>query len=135
MQFNSLYNRLIAESSSREERIELLKKDSVLLAPRPAVFRFSYVVWDHKDSIPYDKIEALRDTGLFNYEYDTCLGSDDYFVFFADFKLNDKICNILTTISCYEDDLKDVLEYDEEKDYYTSFVALEELTKMVNELE
>jgi len=129
LMFNTLYeNFLKEEAPSREDRIRAM--DSFGAAPEP-FFKFTYVSWDWKEPEPHKKIQSLSDTGLFTYQYETSLGSDAYFVFFSDIKLTDRECGELSLVSCYEEELGDIVQYNKDRDYYTCFVSLEELLSTI----
>ena len=131
MLFNKIINNILKEDEdpSREDRIKALDN---LDTPLP-VFKFTYVSWDWKQPEPHEKIQSFSDTGLFPYQYETSLGSDAYFVFFSDIKLTDRECGELSLVSCYEEELEDIVQYNKDEDYYTSFVSLEELLSTIRD--
>jgi len=131
MIFNKIINSILKEdeSPSREDRIKAL--DNLDLTQ--PVFIFTYVSWDWKQPEPHEKIQSFSDTGLFPYQYETSLGSDAYFVFFSDIKLTDRECGELSLVSCYEEELEGVVQYNKDEDYYTSLVSLEELLSLIRD--
>lgn len=131
MIFNKIINSILKEdeSPSREDRIKALDN----LNPTQPVFIFTYVSWDWKQPEPHKKIQSFSDTGMFPYQYETSLGSDAYFVFFSDIKLTDRECGELSLVSCYEEELEGVVQYNKDEDYYTSLVSLEELLSLIRD--
>jgi hypothetical protein len=131
MIFNKIINSILKEDEypSREDRIKALDN----LNPTQPVFIFTYVSWDWKQPEPHKKIQSFSDTGMFPYQYETSLGSDAYFVFFSDIKLTDRECGELSLVSCYEEELEGVVQYNKDEDYYTSLVSLEELLSLIRD--
>lgn len=123
MNFNSIVDKILKEEDfSKEDKLNALKAHN-----KSASFKFSFVAWDHRDEIPYDEIDRIRETNQFPYEYDTNLGSDATYVFFADIKLSESVCNTLMHAIVYIDILEDILEYDGSCDCYTSYAPLDVL--------
>ena len=123
MLFDRVINIVLNEEDfSKEDKLNALKALN-----KPASFKFSFVAWDHRDETPYDEIDRIQETNQFPYEYDTNLGSDATYVFFADIKLSESICNTLMHAIVYIDVLEDILEYDDSCDCYTSYVSLDVL--------
>jgi len=131
MLFDSVINNILKEDSfSKEEKLNALKALN-----KPVEFKFSFVAWDHRDEIPYDEIDIVRKTNQLPYEYDTNLGSDATYVFFADIKLNETICNTLIHATIYLDILEDILEYDDTCQCYISYVPIDVLKHRTLEAE
>ena len=131
MNFNSIVDKILKEEDfSKEDKLNALKALN-----KPAVFKFSLTAWDHRDEIPYDEIDRIRESKQFPYEYDTNLGSDATYVFFADIKLSESICNTLIHATIYIDVLEDILEYDDTCECYTSYVPVDVLRHRALEAE
>lgn len=131
MNFNSIVDKILKEEDfSKEDKLNALKALN-----KPAVFKFSFTAWDHRDETPYDEIDRIRESNQFPYEYDTNLGSDATYVFFADIKLSESICNTLIHATIYIDVLEDILEYDDTCECYTSYVPVDVLRHRALEAE
>lgn len=129
--FNSLVNRVLNEDNelSRQDRIDILKRDKNLLT---SGFKFSFVAWDHQDSMPWEQIDALRATKFFPYEFDTALTHPAiYYIFFADIPLTVTICEVLELATFYLNELEDILVYNREEEYYTSYVSYGKLKERI----
>jgi hypothetical protein len=133
MNFKAFYNNNLREELSREDRIKALKSIPEL---KP-VFKFNYVSWDWKEPQPNEELEIFDDREMFPFVYETSLGSDAYFVFFSDIRLSERDCSALTIVTAYIDELRDMgkAEYLEHENAYTSYVSLEELKKVIEELD
>ena len=131
MNFNIIVDKILKEEDfSKEDKLNALRSLN-----KPAVFKFSFTAWDHRDETPYEEIDRIREINQFPYEYDTNLGSDATYVFFADIKLRESICNDLIHAVIYIDILEGILEYDDTRDCYISYVTIDELRQRAEEAE